>query len=291
MRNIRKIFILTLICITMIILNTHIAHASPDKTGIVNADVLNFRVEPDLSSKIILQLREGTKVEVLGDLDGWYKISFNNITGWVYGKYLSVEEESHLKGVISATNVNIRSGPSTENYVLRMLNKGEEVYVTGRSKNWYSIRMDDGLDAWIYGELLNVTGTASSSRNFDTGTQIVQYAKNFLGIKYVYGGDYPSQGLDCSGFVKYVYDNFDIDIMRVAADQAAQGKYVDISNLRLGDLVFFDTDGGHNYINHVGIYIGGNKFIHASSGKGKVVISNLSGFYINTYMKAKRFTR
>ena len=99
-------------------------------------------------------------------------------------------------------------------------------------------------------------------------------------------------GFDCSGFVKYVYNNLGLSVERVAADQAKQGKYVSQANLRVGDLVFFDTDGGRNYINHVGIYLGNGQFIHASSGSGRVMISSLwENFYANSYMTARTFTR
>ena len=99
------------------------------------------------------------------------------------------------------------------------------------------------------------------------------------------------KGFDCSGFVKYVFDHFGIILNRVSANQAKQGTAVKKADLRVGDLVFFDTDGGHNEINHVGIYIGGGKFIQASSASGSsgVVISDIAeGFYSSAYMSARR---
>jgi N-acetylmuramoyl-L-alanine amidase len=109
----------------------------------------------------------------------------------------------------------------------------------------------------------------------------------------VYGGSSPS-GFDCSGYVQYVFKQFGINLERVAADQAGQGTKVSKANLKPGDVVFFDTNGKNNYINHVGIYIGNGNFIHASSGssKRKVVISDLSeGFYADAYMTARRFLK
>ena len=71
--------------------------------------------------------------------------------------------------------------------------------------------------------------------------------------------------------------------------QSKNGKYIKKANLMQGDLVFFDTNGGHNRINHVGIYIGGGKFIHSSSSNKGVTISTISsGFYSKTYMTARR---
>ncbi len=133
-----------------------------------------------------------------------------------------------------------------------------------------------------------VVSRGGVSREGTTQENVVIYAKNYLNVKYVWGGNTPS-GFDCSGFVKYVYQQYGVTLNRVAADQARQGTAISKANLQLGDLVFFDTNGGHNYINHVGIYIGGGMFIHASSGAGKVVTTSLNdGFYENAYMSARR---
>jgi N-acetylmuramoyl-L-alanine amidase len=130
---------------------------------------------------------------------------------------------------------------------------------------------------------------AAIAHDADLGAKVVDYAKNFLGVKYVYGGTTP-EGFDCSGFVKYVYDHFNISIERVSTAQATQGAKISRSELEPGDLVFFDTNGGHNAVNHAGIYIGDGQFIQASSGQTKVVISNLnSGFYDESFMTARRF--
>jgi peptidoglycan DL-endopeptidase CwlO len=86
---------------------------------------------------------------------------------------------------------------------------------------------------------------------------LVVYAANFLGTKYVWGGTTP-RGFDCSGFTKYVFAHFGINLNRVSGDQAKQGTYVTKANLQPGDLVFFGSP-----IHHVGIYVGNNSFIHA----------------------------
>lgn len=130
--------------------------------------------------------------------------------------------------------------------------------------------------------------TLSRGDTRSTGQKITDYAKKFLGVDYVWGGASP-KGFDCSGFVKYVYSKFGITLNRVSADQAKQGTTVKKANLKAGDLVFFDTNGGRDRINHVGLYIGSGKFIQASSGHSGVVISTISGgFYSGTFMKAKR---
>lgn len=98
---------------------------------------------------------------------------------------------------------------------------------------------------------------------------IVSYAANFLGVRYVWGGNTPS-GFDCSGFTKYVFAHFGISLQRRASEQATQGTRVSMSDLQPGDLVFFG-----NPVYHVGIYVGNGCFIHAPETGEVVKISPL----------------
>lgn len=128
----------------------------------------------------------------------------------------------------------------------------------------------------------------NTSRGESRADDIISYAKKYLGVKYVWGGSSP-KGFDCSGFVKYVYDHFGVTLNRNSASQAKNGTKVKKMELKPGDLVFFDTNGGLNRINHVGIYMGNGKMIHSSSHYGGVVITEInSGFYAKNYMTARR---
>lgn len=139
---------------------------------------------------------------------------------------------------------------------------------------------------------------SSSSNSYDDSdsgggcSSAVEYARRALGVPYVSGGCSFS-GFDCSGLTKYVYAKLGIYLPHSAAAQSAYGTYVSRSNLRPGDLVFFDTNGGHNNITHVGIYIGGGKFIDASSSRPhSVTIDSLnSSYYSKRYMTARRIKR
>jgi len=109
----------------------------------------------------------------------------------------------------------------------------------------------------------------------NNNNEIIKKAKELLGKRYVWGATGPQQ-FDCSGFTSYVYKKIGIKIPRVSIKQGKVGKKVRRNKLRKGDLVFFDTSRRRRgYINHVGIYIGNHKFIHASSSKRKVIISSL----------------
>ena len=114
------------------------------------------------------------------------------------------------------------------------------------------------------------------SKPVTTGQKIVDTAKQYLGVPYVWGGSSPS-GFDCSGLVQYVFKAHGISLPRTTKEQWTVGTAIPKSQLKVGDLVFFAntyTSG----ISHVGIYVGNNQFIHASSSKG-VIISSLSNTY------------
>ena len=113
--------------------------------------------------------------------------------------------------------------------------------------------------------------------------RIENKAKSMLGTKYKYGANGPYQ-YDCSGFTKHVFSSQGITIPRTSKEQAKVGKYLRYSELKKGDLVFFRAD-NNSKVSHVGIFIGDGKFIHASSSKKKVVISNMNSNYVVTHFK------
>jgi cell wall-associated NlpC family hydrolase len=129
-----------------------------------------------------------------------------------------------------------------------------------------------------------------SSSGKGKSTNITRLAKKKLGRRYVWGATGKKNTFDCSGFTTYVCKKNGIKLPRRAIEQSKYGKYVSRSELKPGDLIFFDTSKRHKgYVNHVGIYLGNNKFIHASSAKKKVVITSLNkNFYSKRYKGARR---
>jgi peptidoglycan endopeptidase LytE len=129
-----------------------------------------------------------------------------------------------------------------------------------------------GGDTWV----------GQSSRDF--GEQVVSYALRYLGTPYVYGGASPS-GFDCSGFVMYVYAKAGVSLPHYSYSQFEMGKPVSLSALSPGDLVFFSANGPGP--SHVGIYIGGGKFVSAA-GSAVRVDSLSNSYWASHYVGARR---
>lgn len=118
-------------------------------------------------------------------------------------------------------------------------------------------------------------------------TDIINHGRSFLGTPYLFGARYGrTDRFDCSSFVKYIYRNY-ITLPRVSRDQAKVGKKVAKSNLRRGDLVFFDTSASRPGIDHVAVYIGNNRILHALP-KGGVQISKMNSYWNKKYVTARR---
>ena len=122
-----------------------------------------------------------------------------------------------------------------------------------------------------------------------SGQDIAKYAQQFIGTPYAWGGNDLKKGVDCSGLVTQVYQNFGISLPRVTYDMIGTGRGVSMDKLQAGDLLFFDTDRGKAGADHVGIYLGGGKFIEAPRPGKSVQISDLkSGYYQDTFMGGRR---
>jgi cell wall-associated NlpC family hydrolase len=273
---------------------------STGKTVKVNTDVVNLRASASTSSKVVKKLSKGQALTLISSSNGWSKVKTSSgVTGWVRNDLISAASSPAVKtsiypynGAINVSSVNVRSSASTSAGIVQKLSKGTVVKVTGLSNGWNTVTLSNGKKGWIRSDLLSKT-SASISRNGDDsslGTRIVDYAKSFLGTKYVYGANGPSS-FDCSGFTSYVYRHFGYSIERTAAGQSGNGVYVSKSNLQPGDLIMFNANGS-GHINHVGMYIGNGQFIHASTGAMCVTINDLSKeTYVVRYVTSRRIIK
>jgi hypothetical protein len=121
------------------------------------------------------------------------------------------------------------------------------------------------------------------------GSSIGDYASQFLGTPYAWGGNDLKGGIDCSGLVQQVFKHYGISLPRTTYEQIGQGAPVAMKGLRAGDLVFFDTDGGKSGPDHVGIYLGNGKMIHAPRpGKSVEIVDITKGYYLNKFLGGRR---
>lgn len=123
------------------------------------------------------------------------------------------------------------------------------------------------------------------------GADIVKFAQKFLGTPYVWGGDSLTSGVDCSGLVQQVYKNFGLNVSRTTYTQIGEGRAIAQNQLEAGDMIFFDTIPGTKGPDHVGIYIGNGKFIHAPRpGKSVEIADMRSGYYQKIFMGGRRIS-
>ncbi len=301
MLELKRILVAVPVAVLIFFLLTGAASAEGNKAGIINAGSVNLRATPDTSAKIIMQLSKDANITVTEVKGDWCKISYNDSTGWVFGQYVTLKDTVIDSGVVNVSDVNVRSKPDINSEILKKLDKGTKLEIFEYSANWARVKIEEGRFGWVskdYVTVLNekvsrgeTSGVKESAEEEGLRVKLVAYAKKFLGVKYVYGGSSP-KGFDCSGFTSYIFKNFGITLERTSSSQGQNGTEIKRSELKPGDLVFFDTNGGHNAIEHVGMYIGGGRFIHASSGSsGKKVINSdmQEGFYNDTYMTARRY--
>ena len=277
------------------------ASAASVGAGTVTTDALRLREEPSTESTILATASEGDTVVVLEEAaDGWYKVDYKSVEGYMSADYLTVATQADVTigyGLVQTggSTLNVRSGPGTDYDKVTSLSHGAVVTIVGIDNGWYKITTSGGTTGYVSSDYMVTCKDSAGSRGDDTvaasnsslGQQIIDYAKQYLGVPYVYGGNGPNS-FDCSGFTTYVYRHFGYTLNRTASGQLSNGTTVSKSELQAGDLVFF-KDGGSKPVSHVGIYIGGGEFIHASTSTYEVKINDLtSGYYNNTYVTARR---
>lgn len=202
---------------------------------------------------------------------------------------------SDLSGTryVTASTLNVRDSWSTRSTKVGTLSYGDKVTVTGKCSNgWVRIQYE-GHVAYVSGKYLTDQQPSSGSTPVEptpggsgAASEIASYVMSFVGYSYVYGGASPSTGFDCSGLMYYCLSQYGYSMNRVADDQMKQGTAVSRDQLAVGDLVFFGYSG---YANHVGMYIGNDIFVHASSPTTGVRTNSLNEtYYSSRYLGARR---
>jgi len=273
------------------------ASAAPIATaaGTVSCSVLNVRTEASTEAKIATTLQKGDTVVILEQRDDWYQVlTGGEGIGYVASSYISGVETAKnftATGTVNDSNVRMRSAPSTSAQILGKYQNGTTVEIIGLNNGWYKVR-HGGKTGYIRSDLITLIkdgAVAASAAALSEGQAIADFARQFVGAKYVYGAASPTRGFDCSGLTYYVYSKYGYAISRTASQQYKNnGTTVAKNELKPGDLVFFSSNGGRS-VTHVGLYIGDGKFVNASTEKTGVIISSLSSsWYTKTWYGAKR---
>ena len=283
-----KLFFLALPATLLLTAHTMAADVAV-AAGCTTGSSLRLRAEASTSSEIVTTLDKSVAVAILDDsIEGWYKIAYQGNTGYVSADYLLVDQDNIFEtyGRVNGDGVNVRSGASTESEVLATVDTDTIVTVNGLVDGWYDVTCKYGTEGYIRSDFLDLTESSSVS----SGSAIVDTAKSYLGVRYVYGGASPS-GFDCSGYTMYVYQQFGYSLPHSATSQWQSGlgtRVWSIGALQPGDLVFFNDPSRNagKACSHAGIYIGDGQFIHSSSSSsGGVIISSLtSGYYYNYFV-------
>lgn len=208
----------------------------------------------------------------------------------------------------NSTTVNVRKEMSKESGIVAQISQNTAVEVISEEGGWYKVKVN-GKEGYIATNLLSneKTQVTTSSRgstgtrreqntnkqenaapvaNPGKGATVVETAKKYIGYSYKYGASGPTS-FDCSGFTSYIFKQHGISLNRTAKAQYSNGVAVSRANLQPGDLVMFGPS--VSGINHVGIYIGGGKIVHAANPSRGVTIDTInSGYYNNNYVGARR---
>lgn len=238
--------------------------------AVINTTGVTVRKGPDVSHEAIAKADQSTPVTIIDKTGAWYKCSFPKGTiGWVRGDF--------LKEVSASTVAAARVKAKKAEVVAKASKPAAKTVVASTTRT--STRAGRGSHKPSQKEFVALSTSANSS-------EIIAYAKEFLGTRYSYGSMSRS-ATDCSGFSCQVFKQAGVKLPRTSREQSRVGQAVPRSQLKKGDLLFFATRGGRR-VGHVAIYIGDNKFIHASSGGGRVKVDSLTGYYDRRFVGARR---
>ena len=265
---------------------------------------INIRETPETGSidNVCGKFPENAGAELLETVTGedgqtWYRIRSGDVTGYVSAQYCVTGNEARniavnaaqLTAYITTDALNVRSEPSLDAEAWTQVTRNQSYHVLDQLDGWVEIELDSTDDesesdrAFISTRDNNVEVTyglpvaieyypAVEAANAEMAfrNQIVNYAVQFVGNPYVWGGTSLTNGCDCSGFTQSVLRHFGISIPRVSRDQARSGSRVTSDVMRPGDLVFYANSSGT--INHVAMYIGNGQVVNAASRRSGITI-------------------
>lgn len=271
-----------------------------DNLGVsLASDYINVRSSPkeDGINNIVGKFPGYAGCNILGEENGWYKIKSGSVTGYVRKDLIATGDtaqnlavqHAQVMAIVNTESLNVRSEASTDSKAWTAVTSGQRYNVLNQLDGWVQLELDAGDDdgedqgAFVSTRDHNVTvqyalqeaieyypAVEAANAAMAFRNKIVNFACQFVGNRYVWGGTSLTHGCDCSGFTQSVLKNFGISIPRVSRDQARTGSKVTSANMRPGDLIFYANRSGT--INHVGMYIGNGQVVNAASTRSGIRI-------------------
>lgn len=291
------------------------------KIATVNTTTLKVREKKSTDARVLTMIPIGESYVVLKEYDDWVKVSIdggsdenedNGVVGYVSKDFVDITVEFETAISIEEEQAKIKAeeeARKAEEEQAAKLQREQEAQKQQQQQNSSSSSNSSSSNSSnssssnsnkpsssgsssSNSSSSNSSSSSSGSSNVETpkgsgtGSDIAAYAQKFVGNPYVYGGTSLTNGADCSGFVLSVYKSFGYSLPRTSSSQATVGTRVDMGSLQPGDLVFYT--GGSGSINHVAIYIGGGRVVHASNPRSGIKTSSVN---YRTPYTARRIVR
>lgn len=245
--------------------------------GTVNSSILHIRTTKSTKAKCIKVLRKGKTVEVLSTGTKWVKVTVNGKTGYTQGKYLSTEsgnasdpDANAISGTVSTQSLVVRASKSKNSQSLATIKKGTKVKVLTTDTKWVKVSVN-GIVGYAKGKNIATANGGTASNTATKGQQVVNFALQFVGNPYRWGGTSLTNGADCSGYIMSVYKHFGKSLPHSSSAMRSCGTKVNgLKNAKPGDIICYNG--------HVALYMGNNKIVHASNPSDGIKISDNASY-------------
>ena len=257
--------------------------------GIANVENhLNIREGAGEESELAGKLPRDAGCEILSQEGEWFQIKSGDVTGYVKGEFLltgeaAAQKADEVKSIVAISmtqTLNARVEPNTDSTIWVTIAEGEEMQMIEDLGDWVKVDID-GDECYVAREYVELSEQLPKAMTMteirygegisDVRVDMIQYACQFVGNRYVWGGTSLTGGVDCSGFTMRIYEKYGIYLPHSSSAQSGYGTRINASDAKPGDLFFYGNGGG---INHVAMYIGNGQIVHASSAKTGIKISN-----------------
>lgn len=265
----------------------------------VSEGKVNIRDAASMDGNVVGKIGLDAGCDILGEEGEWLHIKSGKVEGYIKSEYVLTGSDALSKAStllkkvvdVNTDGLRVRTEPNQECDIVDVVGSGQRFDVLEELDEWVKIDLD-GEECYLYKEYVDIGAKLDEALTIsevrygagvsDVRIAISEFAKQYIGNPYVWGGTSLTRGADCSGFVLSVFGNYGIGLPHSSRAQANCGSAVSLSDLRPGDLVFYGNRSG---INHVAIYVGGGQVVHASNPRTGITIS---GMYYRSPVKARR---